>query len=158
MRPSHLVATACSVIILSTVQLFGQENKNGPSKSTETVTPAGQKSPDTETPKISVDRLAICLNIKDNEPDVIDSIFPPEVKRLYCFTSIKGASEMSEIQHRWYYNDELQSTITLKIGSASWRTYSAKSISSVYTGEWIVAIVNSKNEEVIKTVKFFIKP
>jgi hypothetical protein len=158
MRSSHLVATVCSVIILSTVQIFGQESKNEPPKNTEIIMPHEQKKPEAEKSKVSVDRLAICLNIKDNEPDVIDSVFPPQVRRLYCFTSIKGASEMSEIQHRWYYNDDLQSTVSLKIGSASWRTYSAKSIPSVYTGEWIVAIVNSKNEEVIKVVKFFIKP
>lgn len=158
MRPSYLVATACSVIVLSTVQVFGQDGKTVPSKNTETIKSAEQKGQDTVKSKVSVDRLAICLNIKDNEPDVIDSVFPPQVRRLYCFTSIKGAQELSEIQHRWYYNDDLQSSVTLKIGSESWRTYSAKSIPSVYTGEWMVAIVNSKNEEVIKTVKFSIKP
>lgn len=158
MHPSHLVAVACSVIFLSTIQIVGQGSKTVPSKTTETIIPAEPKGQDAVKSKVSVDRLAICLNIKDNEPDVIDSVFPPQVKRLYCFTSIKGASEISEIQHRWYYNDDLQSAVTLKIGSSSWRTFSAKSIPSVYTGEWMVAIVNSKNEEVIKTVKFFIKP
>jgi hypothetical protein len=158
MYPSHLVATACSVIILSTAQIFGQENKNAPSKAIDSITAVAQKSQNAVGPKITVDRLSICVDIKDNEPDVIDSVFPPQVKRLYCFTSIKGATESSEIQHRWYYNDDLQSTISLKIKSSSWRTYSAKSIPSVYTGEWMVAIVNTKNEEVLKTCKFFIKP
>ena len=158
MYPSHLITTACSVIILSTAHIFGQESKNTPSKATDSITPVAQKSQNAVGQKITVERLAICVDIKDNEPDVIDSVFPPQVKRLYCFTSIKGATESSEIQHRWYYNDDLQSTVSLKIKSASWRTYSAKSIPAVYTGEWMVAIVNTKNEEVLKTCKFFIKP
>lgn len=159
MRPSHFKIVTCMALLLSANYIFAQNVANAKSVVKEETSsvkdvPAVQNNVPT---KPYVDRMAICLDIKENEPDVIDSVFPPEVKRLYCFTAIKGAGVNNEIQHRWYYNDELQASVSLKINSPSWRTYSAKSIPSVYTGEWIVAVVNSKNEEVIKTCKFHIK-
>jgi len=150
MHPSLFFTAAYSVVFLSAASVLAQDA----AKSAPENTPLQQTIAET---KPYIDRMAICLDIKDNEPDAVDSVFPPEVKRLYCFTAVKGAVGINEIQHRWYYNDDLQSSISLKIGSSSWRTYSAKSIPAVYTGEWMVAIVNSKNEEVIKTCKFYIK-
>jgi hypothetical protein len=163
-----LFSTVCSLFLLATAQISGQETKSIPPGGTVADTnkaikaapapaPVQQVSQNDKKSPLIVDRVAICLDIKDNEPDMIDSVFPPEAKRLYCFTHIKGATNGSEIQHRWYFNDELQSSVSLKIGSASWRTHSIKSIPSVYTGEWMVAIVDSKNEEVLKTLKFYVK-
>ncbi len=157
MGPSALIKVLFSVVTLSVVSASAQGTN-----SSQEQQPAASSivSPDKSNIGANgayVDRIALCLDIKDNEPDIIDSVFPPNVKRLYCFTAIKGARDVSEIQHRWYYNDDLQASVSLKIGSSSWRTYSAKSIPSVYTGEWRVSIVNSKNEEVLKTVKFYIK-
>ena len=63
-----------------------------------------------------------------------------------------------EIQHRWYWNDDLISSIPLKVKSNNWRTYSIKTIHPGMTGEWMVAIVDVKNnEEVLKTLKFTVK-
>lgn len=157
MGPSALIKVLVSVVTISVVSVSAQKNL-----STHEQQPAASPvvSPDKSNIGANgayVDRIALCLDIKDNEPDIIDSVFPPNVKRLYCFTAIKGARDVSEIQHRWYYNDDLQASISLKIGSSSWRTYSAKSIPSVYTGEWRVSIVNSKNEEVLKTVRFTVQ-
>ncbi|NLD98368.1 MAG: DUF2914 domain-containing protein, partial [Fibrobacter sp.] len=83
--------------------------------------------------------------------------FPTEVKRLFCFSQIRGAVEPEEIQHRWYWNDDLLSSVSLKITTANFRTYSAKTIPNGMTGNWRVVIVNSKNEEILKTLNFTIK-
>jgi hypothetical protein len=103
-----------------------------------------------------VSRAMIALDVVDREPKDTGSVFPPEVNRLYCFTEIKnGAGE--EIQHRWYWNDDLINTVPLGIRSDRHRTYSAKTIGRGMVGEWRVAIVRTTNEELLKTVHFQIK-
>jgi len=103
-----------------------------------------------------VKRAAIALDVENREPRDTATVFPPAVKRLYCFTEIMDG-EGEEIQHRWYWNDDLLSAVPLKINSKRYRTYSAKTIVPGMTGEWHVAIVNSKNEEVLQMLKFEIK-
>lgn len=105
---------------------------------------------------IIIKRAAIALDVENREPRDTATVFPTAVKRLYCFTEIMNG-EGEEIQHRWYWNDEMLSAVPLKIHSNRYRTYSAKTIVPGMTGEWQVAIVNSKNEEVLKMLKFEIK-
>ena len=105
---------------------------------------------------ITVSRAGIALDVVDREPRDTGSVFPPQVKRLYCFSEIRnGAGE--EIQHRWYWNDDLVNTVPLGIDSERYRTYSAKTIVPGMTGEWMVSIVRTTNEEVLKTIHFQIK-
>ena len=120
--------------------------------------PAVQKSQMPQKLKeMTATRAVICLNINDHEPEDVGESFPPHVKRLYCFTEIQSSGESAEIQHRWYWKDELMGTMPLKINSARFRTYSAKSIPATATGDWRVAVVNSHNEEVIQIIKFMIE-
>jgi hypothetical protein len=157
MGPSSLIKVLVSVVTICIVYVSAQTTVASQEQQPAASTVVSPDKSNIGANGAYVDRIALCLDIKDNEPDIIDSVFPPNVKRLYCFTAIKGARDVSEIQHRWYYNDDLQASISLKIGSSSWRTYSAKSIPSVYTGEWRVSIVNSKNEEVLKTIRFHVQ-
>jgi hypothetical protein len=106
---------------------------------------------------IQITRAVICLNVNEREPEGVGNQFPPEVKRLYCFTEVKSNGEPMELQHRWYWKDELMTTIPLKANSARFRTYSAKSIPAYAVGDWRVAIVNSHNEETLQIISFEIK-
>jgi hypothetical protein len=106
---------------------------------------------------ITISRAVICMDVNEHEPEEPGDQFPPNVKRLYCFTEIKSSGEPMEIQHRWYWKDELMSTIPLTIKSARFRTFTAKSIPSYAIGDWRVAIVNSHNEETLQIIKFEIK-
>ena len=47
--------------------------------------------------------------------------------------------------------------VNLPIKSPNYRTYSAKTIPEGMTGEWRVAVVDSKNEEILKMLKVQIK-
>lgn len=144
-------------------------DKNNAKQTNVTVTGATQKADApaarqkesaqtaSEKSELSVARAAIALNIKDLEPENAGDTFPPEVKRLYCFTHIKGSSGAAEIQHRWYWNDDLMGIVNLPIKSPNYRTYSAKTIPEGMTGEWRVAVVDSKNEEILKMLKVQIK-
>lgn len=120
-------------------------------------TAAANQAPGQKKSELTVSRAAIALNINNLEPENAGDTFPPEVKRLYCFTHIKGSSGTSEIQHRWYWNDDLIGTINLPVKSPNYRTYSAKTIPAGMVGEWMVAIVDSKNEEILKMLKIYIK-
>lgn len=106
---------------------------------------------------VKITRAVVCLNVNEREPEEPGNVFPPEVKRLYCFTEIKSSGEPLEIQHRWYWKDELMSAVPLNVKSARFRTYSAKSIPSYAVGDWRVAIVNSRNEETLQIISFEIK-
>lgn len=103
-----------------------------------------------------ISRAAIALDIDDREPIDTGSVFPPEVKRLYCFTEIKNGAD-SEIQHRWYWKEELITTVSLRVSGNRFRTQSAKTILPEMTGDWRVAIVNSKDESIIKMLHFTVK-
>lgn len=106
---------------------------------------------------IEISRALICMNVNEHEPEEPGNQFPPEVKRLYCFTEIKSNGEPLELQHRWYWKDELMSSVPLKVNSTRFRTFSAKSIPAYAVGDWRVAIVNSHNEETIQIISFEIK-
>ena len=135
----------------------GAAAKNAPAviKKQLPASPAPQTA-ETPSGKMSVKQAVIALDVVDREPRDTGSVFPPGVKRLYCFTEIVDG-EGEEIQHRWYWNDDMISAVPLKVSAHRYRTYSAKSIADGMVGEWRVAIVNSKNEEVLKTIKFWVK-
>jgi hypothetical protein len=103
-----------------------------------------------------VSRAAIALDIENHEPKDTGMVFPPEVKRLYCFSEIKNG-EGNEIQHRWYWKDEMITSVPLKISTNRFRTQSAKTIPPEMTGDWRVAIVNSKDESILKMLSFTVK-
>ena len=106
---------------------------------------------------LTVARAAIAPELEDNEPVKEGDEFGSDVKQLYCFSQIKGAKDSAEIEHRWYWKDDLVFSRPLKIKSANWRTYSIKNIYPYMTGDWMVSIVNTDKEEVLKTLKFTIK-
>lgn len=104
--------------------------------------------------KLTITRSAIALNVTDLEPENVADSFPSEVRRLYCFTQIKGASGPVEVQHRWYWKEELMGTVSLTINSGNFRTYSSKSIPMGLKGDWRVYIVDSRDESILGTLKF----
>jgi hypothetical protein len=110
----------------------------------------------TQSGDMFVSRAAIALDIEEHEPKDTGSVFPPEVKRLYCFSEIKNG-QGSQIEHRWYWKDQLTTTMTLQVITNRFRTQSAKTIVPTMTGDWRVAIVNSKDESVLKMLSFTIK-
>ena len=120
----HIIA-ALTLSLLVVSAPFAQSSK------VSTVQPKADTAKKEEpAPKsnLTISRAAIALNVKDLEPENLGDTFPSEVRRLFCFTQIKGAAGPEEIQHRWYWKDELMSTVSLKINSGNFRTYSSKSI------------------------------
>ncbi|MBN2037344.1 MAG: DUF2914 domain-containing protein [Chitinispirillaceae bacterium] len=120
--------------------------------------PEKKETPSAASSELSVAHAVIAAGLDEYKPVKPDTLFPADIKRLYCYSQIKGASDATEIEHRWYWNDELQSAVPLKIKSNDWRTYSIKTIVPGMTGEWRVAVVHpQKDEKVLTTLKFTVK-
>lgn len=69
--------------------------------------------------------------------------------RLTFFTQIMNHDGRA-VNHRWYRNGELDSEVTLAIGSDSWRTYSTRQISYMSTGDWSIRVVNDRGDELVR--------
>jgi hypothetical protein len=147
--------------LLSSALIWSLSWAQQPSQSAPAPAPAEKKIATTAGPStsgLSVTEASIALGLEEYEPVNPGEKFPADVGRLYCYSRIKGATDSMEIQHRWYWNDDLITTIPLKVKSNNWRTYSIKTIIPGMTGEWMVAIVNAqKEEEVLQTLKFTIQ-
>ncbi|KMQ51203.1 hypothetical protein CHISP_1909 [Chitinispirillum alkaliphilum] len=106
---------------------------------------------------VEVSRIAIAPVIENREPQNASDKFSADIGNLYCFTHVVGAETPTHVVHKWYYNDELRSAITLAVNSISWRTFSLIPISPEQTGSWRVDIVHGESEEIIKTAEFEIE-
>jgi len=142
-------------LILSFLLFSLPHAQNNQNKSPEKAVPVTKtEKPTSPSSSLSISKAVIALNVNDLEPENIADTFPAEVHRLFCFTQIKGATEPAEIQHRWYWKDELMGTVSLPIKPGNFRTYSSKSIPLGLTGDWRVSVVDPKDESIIGTVKF----
>ena len=145
-------------LIVSSALLWSVSWAQQPAQNAPAATPATASPAPAAASGLSVADASIAIGLEEYQPIEPGDLFPATIKQLYCYSRIKGAQDSMEIQHRWYWNDDLITTIPLKVKSSNWRTYSIKNIHPGMTGEWVVAIVNAKNaEEVLETLKFTIK-
>jgi hypothetical protein len=105
---------------------------------------------------VSVQDAAICQEVVDRTPMGTGDVFSPNVPELYCFTRIVGAQENTEVTHNWYYKGNLMASVVLPVNSASWRTWSKKSMSPDMMGEWMVEIL-SKEGVPLESIIFFLQ-
>jgi hypothetical protein len=128
-----------------------------------TITPAigyaqqQETTPSEASALIAVEYAAVCRDVVDCEPVDVDTSFPANIGRLYCVTKIVGAVEPTHVSHVWYYRERERARVTLDVRSASWRTYSSKSIMPRETGEWRVDIVGPRNN-LLLSLPFAVTP
>jgi hypothetical protein len=106
---------------------------------------------------LTVEGGVICRGVTYGRPLLAGESFPASVGTLYCFTKIVGAQSPTQITHVWYFGDTMKSRAELKVKSASWRTYRARTIKAHEVGEWRVAVLGPGGE-VLKTLGFKITP
>jgi hypothetical protein len=105
---------------------------------------------------VSVQDAAICQEVVDRTPMGTGDVFSPDVPELYCFTRIVGAQQDTEVTHNWYYRGNLMASVVLPVGSASWRTWSKKSMSPDMAGEWMVEILSQEGVP-LESIIFFLQ-
>ncbi len=105
---------------------------------------------------VSVEDAVICRNVVDRTPSEVIDVVPSDIKKVYCFTKIVGATQDSEVVHNWYFDGNLVASVNLFVGSTNWRTYSSKTILPDYTGTWKVEVL-SKGGELLKQIMFVVQ-
>lgn len=99
-----------------------------------------------------VERAVLTRSIENREPvDDLGHTYQHSgdaYDRLIFFTHIMDHDGRA-ITHRWYHNGELDSEVTLAIGSDSWRTYSSRQISYLSTGDWTIRVLNDRDDELV---------
>ncbi len=110
-----------------------------------------------ETPEtIEVVQGVVALGVEALAPRGGSETFSASVGKLYAFTKLTGIKEPSMIRHQWFYGDKMMAEIRLPVKPVSWRTYSSKTITPAWTGEWKVLIVDSEGG-VLLTLPFTIE-
>jgi hypothetical protein len=82
----------------------------------------------TEEPELALAEIAICTGIEDRQPVGAGTVFSNDLEKIYCFTKIVGATDTTSVNHVWYMGDTQLASVNLLIKSASWRTWSSKTI------------------------------
>lgn len=94
--------------------------------------------------EISVEDFQFGTDVQDREVVNPDTVFTNDVERIFCLTHITGMDENSTVTHIWYYNNQEMASVELPVRSASWRTWSSKTILPDWTGQWSVDIMDSE--------------
>ncbi len=81
-----------------------------------------------EEPELNLEEIAICNAIEDRQPSGVGTVFSNDLEKIYCFTKITGAEDTTSVNHVWYMGDTQLASVNLPIKSASWRTWSSKTI------------------------------
>lgn len=92
--------------------------------------------------QLKIEYGAVCKDVVERSPVGESTSFSSDVGKLYCFTTITGAAEPTEVVHVWYYGEQEMARVPLAVKSPRWRTYSSKLIRPGDTGPWKVVITD----------------
>jgi hypothetical protein len=92
---------------------------------------------------LKVDEMDFCAAVRDREPVGAAEAFPSDIARVTCFTKIVGAEDTVSVEHVWYFGDREMARVELAVRSPSWRTWSTKTMTPEWAGEWRVDVVES---------------
>ncbi len=106
-----------------------------------------------QSPEVLDVDAVVCQNVVEREPLDAGTSFPADVEKLYCFSKIIGAKSPTRISHVWYYGEVEKFRISLPVNSASWRTFSSKTIQPFETGAWHVEILDA-SENKLEVINF----
>lgn len=125
----------CLVMIAFTVQAWGEE-------------PAASG--------IRVENATMCQNVVDRTPIGTADLFSKDLEKVFCFCKVVGATSPTQVTFNWYYQGSMKSTVSLPVASASWRTWSYKTIAPELTGEWMVEILRDDGVP-LESIIFFVE-
>ena len=112
-------------------------------------------SPD-EQPAIQIEDAVVCQEVIDRAPIGSGDVFPKETARVFCFSRVVGAEGETQITHNWYYKGALKASVVLNVRSSNWRTWSAKTLTPEWVGEWMVEILSADGTP-LESLIFFVQ-
>jgi hypothetical protein len=143
-----------SALILSGV-CFAQEDSA--KKQMEDTTPAAaqeqpaavaQEQPAAvaqEQSALVLEEIHICTAVEDRQPSNVGTVFPDDLDKLYCFTEIGGAEDVTYVNHVWYFENNEIARVKLPVKSKTWRTWSSKKL-NMLLGNGHVEIVSESGD------------
>lgn len=110
-----------------------------------------------ESSSITIAVAELTNAVKDRAAtELFTDLVPKYVRRLYLFTQVKGA-EGDTVYHRWIYNNQVMATVPLTIKSPLYRTWSSKRLSSAWSGQWYVEVLDSDKKVIYRKPFTYIK-
>ncbi len=95
----------------------------------------------------------LCTGIADRMPIDTVSEFGLDVDRVYLWSKISGATDTLVIRHLFIYEGETLLDLELPVKSASWRTWSYKTIPANWSGKWEAQVIGADGT-VMATIPF----
>jgi hypothetical protein len=129
-----------------------EQEQSAKEQKMEETTPAVAQEP----PALVLEEIQICTAVEDRQPSGVETVFPDDLDKLYCFTKIGGADRTTYVYHVWYFGDDEVARVKLPVKSNPWRTWSSKRL---YKGlsKGHVEIV-SENGDMLGKAEFEIQP
>ena len=107
-------------------------------------------------PAIQIEDAVVCRDVVDRSPIGSSDVVAKESTQVYCFTRVVGAVGDTQVTHNWYYKGSLKSSVVLDVRSPNWRTWSSKTMSPDWIGEWMVEIL-SEDGTPLESIIFFVQ-
>ncbi len=98
-----------------------------------------------EQPALVLEEIHICTAVEDRQPSGVGTVFPEDLDKIYCFTKIEGAEDMTYVHHVWYFENNEIARVKLPVKSISWRTWSSKKL-NMLLGNGHVEIVSESGD------------
>jgi hypothetical protein len=67
-------------------------------------------------------------------------------ERVYCWTLLEGGRPGDLVRHVWFLGDKEIQSIELSVASASWRTWSYKTLYPGMAGAWRVEVLDTEGK------------
>ncbi len=109
-----------------------------------------------DTAAVQIEDAVVCQDVVDRAPVGSSDMFAKETPKVFCFCRVVGAAAGSQITHNWYYNGSLKASVKLNVGSTNYRTWSSKTLSPQWEGEWMVEILSDGGKP-LENIVFMIK-
>jgi hypothetical protein len=105
---------------------------------------------------IKIESAVVCQDVVDRQAVGSGDMFAKETPRLYCFCRVVGAAGDTQVTHNWYYKGSLKASVKLNVRSSDWRTWSSKTMTPEWAGEWMVEILSEEGKP-LESIIFFIQ-
>jgi hypothetical protein len=105
---------------------------------------------------VRLPEAVVCQDVVNRAPVGAGDVFAKEIPRVYCFTHLIGADPGTQLVHNWYYQGNLKASVNLDVGSSDYRTWSYKTMSPQWAGEWMVEVL-SANGAPLANIVFVLK-
>jgi hypothetical protein len=91
----------------------------------------------------TVDSIVFATGIKDRAPVGATKDFGPQMQKVFCWTKISIQHAPFKFKHVWYNGDEKVLEVPLRLGYASGRLWSYKTVTP---GTWKVDVVDNSGK------------